>query len=204
MLIRTPRFQGLCRCVVMLGLTLVVGGCDQKAAEIAALKAENERLRSELANLRSEASGVKKPETASGKPDMILTFNELYSQRFDDNEFRARQRLSGKTLRVTGIADGVSGESLTIYGVGKSRNVRMTVNLEKSHAAKIQDGLAALEKGVTLTVQGKFGFDRMELLEASIVDNASGNPMTTEQLQALGQVAPGGVPPSTPLPPEKQ
>ena len=98
----------------------------------------------------------------------------------------------------------MSGESLTIYGVGKSRNVRMTVNLERSHAAKIQDGLAALEKGVTLTVQGKFGFDRMELLEATIVDNTSGTPMTTEQLQALGQIAPGDPPPAEPPLPEKQ
>lgn len=188
----------------MLGLTLVVGGCDQKAGEIAALKAENDRLRNEIATLRGEPGGVKKPETVPGKPDMTLAFNDLYMQRFDDNEFRARQRLAGKTLRVTGIMDGMSGESLTIYGLGKSRNVHMTVILEKSYAPKIQNGLAALEKGVTLTVQGKFGFDRMELLDATIMDNASGIPMTTEQLQALGQVAPGDAPPSTPPTPEKQ
>ena len=188
----------------MLVLTFAVGGCDRNAAELAALKADNDRLRAEIANLRQQAGGVKKAETVPGKPDMILGFNDLYQQRFDDNEFRARQRLSGKTLRVTGLMDGMSGESLTIYGVGKSRNVRMTVNLERSHAARIQDGLAALEKGVTLTVQGKFGFDRMELLEATIVENTSGNPMTTEQLQSLGQVAPGGPPPSEPPPAEKQ
>lgn len=203
MLNPTPRqrsFLGL----TTLALVFAAGGCDRKAGELAALKADNEHLRAELAHLREQAEGGKKTEAAPGKPDMILNFNDLYRQRFDDNEFRARQRLSGKTLRVTGIMDGMSGESLTLYGVGKSRNVRMTVNLERSHAAKIQDGLAALEKGVTLTVEGKFGFDRMELLEAAIVDSTSGTPMTTEQLQSLGQVAPADPPASEPPLPKTQ
>ena len=171
----------------------MLAGCGQNAAELAALKAENERLRAELANARRISGGEKEPVSASGSPDQILSINELWRQRFEDNDFRSKLRLTDKTLRVTGILDDISRESVSIYGVGKSR-IRVSVNLDKNYAARIQTGLASLEKGVTVTVQGKFAFDRMELNESTIVDAASGTPMTTEQLQAFGQIAPGDAP----------
>jgi hypothetical protein len=186
--------------IAAAALASFLQGCDRSAAELATLKVENERLRKEIVNLRQNANGAKEPGASAGKPDMILEINELWKQRFEDNEFRAKQRLSDKTLRVTGILDAISSDSMSIYGLGKSRNVRMGVALEKLYAAKVQDGIAALEKGVSVTVQGKFAYDRMELTDATIVDKASGNPMTAEQLQAFGQIGPDGTPPPAPLP----
>lgn len=188
------------RAVVALSLASAVTGCDRNAAELVSLKADNERLRAEIANLRRKASGAKDPESAAGKPDQILSVSDLWTQRFEDHEFRARQRLSDKTLRITGILDGISGGNVLLYGVGKSRNVQVSVNLEKGYAARIEDGLDALEKGVTITVQGKLLYDRMELNDATIVDKATGAVLNTEQLQAYGQVGPNGLPVPPPLP----
>lgn len=185
------------RCGAVLAIAAAVAGCDRNAAEMAQLKADNEHLRTELANLRRKMAGGGDAEPATGKPDLTLPINDLWTQRFEDNEFRARQRLSDKALRVTGLLDGVSGETVSLYGVGKARNVRMNVNLERSYAANIQNGLAALEKGVTITVQGKFIYDRMELSDATIVNQTTGAPLTTDQLQAFGQPAPPEAPAPT-------
>lgn len=185
------------RGVVALSLASAVTGCDRNAAEHASLKADNERLRAEIANLRRKASGVKDPESAAGKPDQTLGVGELWTQRFEDNEFRARQRLSDKMLRITGILDGISGGNVLLDGVGKTRAVQISVNLEKGYAARIQDGLEALEKGVTITVQGKLLYDRMELNDATFVDKETGAVLNTEQLQALGT---NGLPAPPPLP----
>lgn len=189
-------FRGL----VILSIAATLPACDRNAAALASLKADNERLRAEIANLRRKGSGGADADSTSGKPDHILGINELWSQRFEDNEFRSRQRLTDKVVRVTGILDNLSAEGLSIYGVGKSRNAQLSVILEKNFAAKIPDGLAALEKGITITVQGKFKYDRMELHEAAIVDKATGMPMSSEQLQAFGQVGPNGGPVPPPLP----
>ena len=186
----------LIRSAVALAVASALSGCDQNAAELATLKAENEHLRTEIASLRRKASGVKEPEVNSGKPDMILGMNELWSQRFESNEFRAKQMLSDKLLRVTGILDAISSRDISIYGLGNARNVRVVVNLEKGYASQIQEGLAVLEKGVTITVQGKFAYDRMELNEATIVDKATGTVLTSEQLQSFGQGGP--LPPPLP------
>ena len=179
----------LLNCVFFVAFAAFFTGCDPQSAEMAALKAENDRLRAELANLRGKPIGTIS-ESTGGKPDLILEFNELWNQRFEDNEFRARQRLADKVLRVTGILDGISRENLLLYGLGRSKNVRISVNLEKAYASKIQDGLAALERGVTLTVQGRFAYDRMELNDSMIVDKATGAPQGTEEIQSIGQTAP--------------
>ncbi len=197
---RNFRFQSIFQYGATVALACMFAGCDPHANEMAALKVENEHLRTEIANLRRKASGAKDEEPVSGKPDLILGINELWTQRFEDNEFRAKQRLAGKTLRVTGVLDGISGDNLSLYGVGKARSARIGVNLEKSYAMKVQGGLAALEKGVTLTVQGKFAYDRMELNDSVVVDKASGAQLTSEQLQTVGL---GGVPVLTPLPENK-
>lgn len=184
-------------CVFFVAFAAFFTGCDPHSAEMAALKAENDRLRAELANLRGKSNGTI-AELTGGKPDLILEFNDLWNQRFEDNEFRARQRLSDKVLRVTGILDGISGENLLLYGLGKPKNVRISVNLEKGYASKIKDGLAALERGVTLTVQGRFAYDRMELNDSMIVDKVSGAPQGTEEIQSIGLPAPVNPSPGNP------
>ena len=184
-------------CVFFVAFAAFFTGCDPHSAEMAALKAENDRLRAELANLRGKSNGTI-AELTGGKLDLILEFNDLWNQRFEDNEFRARQRLSDKVLRVTGILDGISGENLLLYGLGKPKNVRISVNLEKGYASKIKDGLAALERGVTLTVQGRFAYDRMELNDSMIVDKVSGAPQGTEEIQSIGLPAPVNPSPGNP------
>ena len=192
--------QIVLRSALALLLASVLSGCDRNAVEMASLKADNDHLRAEIANMRRKASGAKDPEAVAGKPDQILGINELWTQRFEDNEFRARQRLTDKTLRVTGILDGISGGNLVLYGVGKSRNVQISVNLERGYANRIQDGLATLEKGVTITVQGKLMYERMELNEATVVDKTTGVVLMSEQIQAFGQIGPDGQAVPPPLP----
>ena len=192
--------QLVARGALLFSMAFALPGCNRNAAELASLKADNERLRTEIANLRRKVGGGSEGETTPGKADQVLGINDLWAQRFEDNGFRARQRLTDKTLRVTGVLDAISGESLSIYGVGNSRNAQMNVNLGKNYAARIQRGLAALEKGITITVQGKFMYDRMELNEAVIVDKATGVPLSEEQLEAFGQVGTDGKPVPPPLP----
>ena len=196
------RFQIACRVFVALSAGSIVTGCDRNAAELASVKADNERLRAELANLRRKGGGEKDSEPASGKPEQILDVSELWSQRFEEGGFRARQKLSDKALRVTGILDGISQDSLSIYGVGVARN-SLTVSLDKNYAARIQTGLAALEKGVTITVQGKFLFDRYELKDAVVVDKVSGTPLTTKDLQEFVPAVPVAAPGKSPSAPSK-
>ena len=190
--------------VAVLAAAFALSGCDQGAAEIAALKEENEHLRSELAQLRNKANGVKEAETPTGKADLTLGINELWTQRFEGNEFRAKQRLSDKTIRVTGLVDSISGNTVLLYGTGSAaRSVRMSVNLSSAYAAKIQDGLAELEKGLTVTMQGKLAYERMGLDESVFVDKATGKTLFDAEVRAL---APGGAANAAAPPPvpEKQ
>ncbi len=198
MVIRQIRIQFVFRCLAAMALLPVLAGCDRHAAELATLKSENERLKTELAKLRQGSDGAKEPGAAAGKPDLTLTLIELWTQRFEENEFRAQQRLAGKLMRVTGTLDEVASDRLSLHEPGQARNVRMTINLEKQYAARVQQGLGALEKGAMLTVQGKFSYDRMELSDATIVDKTSGAPMTTQQLQAFVQLGSGAPPPPPP------
>lgn len=183
--------QNIVRSVIALALAVAMSGCDRNAAQLTTLKEENKRLRTEIANLRRKVSGEKESEPTTGKPDMILGMNELWSQRFEGNEIRAKQVLADKLLRVTGVLDAVSDRSISIYGLGKARNVRVIVNFEKGYASRIQEGLAVLEQGATITVQGRFAYNRMELNDATIVDKYTGALVTAEQLQTVGL---GGTP----------
>ena len=190
-------------CAAACAVAVSLCACDRNAAELAALKADNEHLRAELAQLRSKAHGAKEAETDPAKADLILTINELWSQRFEDSEFRSKQRLSGKIIRVTGFVDNVTSGSVALYGTGKaSRSVRMSVNLNSGYAAKIQEGLAELGKGITITVQGKFAYDRMGLDDSAFVDKATGKSLSDKEMRVLGQ---SGSTSPLPLPaPEKK
>ena len=163
-------------------------GCDRSAPQVAALKAENEKLKAELAQLKPKPNGTKEGASQPGKADLVLDINELWSQRFEDNEFRAKQRLSGKTIRVTGLVEGVNGHTISVFGAGKvSRSVRLSVSLESTHATKMQEGLASLETGAPVTVQGKFAFDRMGLDDSLFVDKATGRTLSADEVLALAQ-----------------
>ena len=184
------------RCSAAAVLVFTLPGCDRSAPQVAALKAENERLKAEIAQLKHKPNGTKEGESQPGNADLILEINELWSQRFEDNEFRAKQRLSGKTIRVTGLVDGVNGQTISMFGAGKvSRSVRMSANLESTQAAKIQEGLASLEKGATVTVQGKFAFDRMGLDDSLIVDKETGHKLSADEILLLAQAGVSKTPP---------
>lgn len=175
--------------------------CDRHAAELAALKADNEHLKAELAQLR-KANG-KETETETGKPDLILSINDLWTQRFEDIAFRSKQRLSGKLIRVTGYVDNVGGSSVALYGIGKSsRGVRMSANLNGGYAAKIAEGLGELQKGIVVTMQGKFAYERMVLDDSVFVDKTTGKALSDAEIRVLGESG-AALPAPTPDP-EKQ
>ena len=180
-------FRSVTGCVAACIAAISLCACDPHEAEIAALKADNAHLREELAQLKGKSGGGKEPGTESGKPDLILAITELWSQRFEDSEFRSKQRLSGKMIRVTGLVDNVTGGSVALYGTGKtSRSVKMSVNLNSAYAAKIQVGLAELQKGITVTVQGKFTYERMGLDESVFVDKDTGKTLSDAEIRVLG------------------
>ncbi len=194
--IRMKNSRSVIGCAAVCVVAISLCGCDLHEAEIAALKADNEHLREELAQLRGKSGGTKEAGADSGKPDLILAIGELWSQRFEDSEFRSKQRLSGKTMRVTGLVENVTGGSVALYGTGKtSRSVRMSVNLSSAYAAKIQEGLAELQKGITVTVQGKFAYERMGLDESVFVNKDTGKTLSDAEIRVLGMSGP-----STPLP----
>ena len=169
------------------------------------LAAENEYLRGEVERLSKRDSSEKgdpKATTPTGDgPDLTLTVVDLFSQRFDDNEFRAKQRLSNKVIRLSGGVDAVSADGIGIGGVSKRfGNVRIGVNLTSGYAMRIRDGLAALERGTIVTVQGKFLYDRMALSDALFVDASTGRPLYSDDLLALAASKPLTRPAATPKP----
>ncbi len=165
-----------------------LSGCRRSEAEYQKLLVENEHLKAQLASLSAAASGTGQGSSQPGEPDLKLEIDELWAQRFDDNDYRAKQRLLKKTLRVTGLVENVTDSSITIYGRNKQfGSVRMNVNLDAAHALRIRNGLATLEKGVTITAQGNFLYDRMWLDNAFLVDKDSGKPLTTDDLGMISQ-----------------
>ena len=185
------------RCSAAAILLFALPGCERRTPEEAALKAENEKLKAKLAQPRGTPGGAKEAGSHPGKADLVLDINELWNQRFGDNDFRAKQRLSGKTIRVTGLFDGVSRETVSLYGSAKiSLNVRLNAHLENTHASKLQDALASFEKGAAVTLQGKFAFDRMGLDDAIFVNKATGATLTPAEVLALANQGVGGPAPA--------
>jgi hypothetical protein len=193
---------------VLLLLLIAVGlsGCWRTEAEYQKLVEENQYLKSEVERLNRRGAEEKaeiSSKTPGDAPDMSLTIVDLWSQRFDDiNDFRAKQRLSNKTLRITGAVDGVAADAIGLVGVSKRfGNIRMAINLTPGYALRIRDGLAALEPGTVVTVQGKFLYERMILTDATIVDQTSGRALYSDDLLSLS----AGIPISKaqPNPPPK-
>ncbi len=191
--------------LLLLVALAVLPGCRRTEAEYQKLAAENEYLRGEVERLNKRDSSEKgdpKVTTPTGDgPDLTLTVVDLFSQRFDDNEFRAKQRLSNKVIRLSGGVDAVSGDGIMIGGTSKRfGSVRIGVNLTSGYALRIKEGLAALERGTIVTVQGKFLYDRMSLSDALFVDASTGRPLYSDDLLSLAAGKPLPRPAATPKP----
>ena len=119
-----------------------------------------------------------------------LSLKELWSQRFDEeNKFGAKRNLQQRILRITGNVDTVRDRSLALFGnTTRFGRMKMEVQLEESYASSVQDGLAALQRGMLVTVQGKFVYESMWLTEAVFVD-ASGKQLSSSDLAALAEAA---------------
>jgi hypothetical protein len=188
----------------LLAVTLLAGAtaCRRTEAEYQKLVEENTYLREEIERLKRRGVEEKVEEKEGplvGVPDLAATIVDLWSQRFDDNEFRARQRLSGKTIRLTGAVDAVSADAIGVAGESKRfGGVRMTVNLSSGYALRISQGLAALERGAVVTVQGKFNYERMILTDAMFVDPVSGRTLYSDDLLAVAAGVPIGGPKRSP------
>lgn len=193
--------------VLLLG---AFAGCRRTEAEYQKLVQENAYLRSEIERLNRRGVEEKTEEKgggAVGPPDLALTVLDLWSQRFEDvYEYRSRSRLSGKSLRVTGGAEVLSGgDSISMTGESKRFGpVQMGAHLSPGYAQRIQAGLAALERGTVVTVQGKFNYERMILVDAMFVDQTGGRILYSDDLLSLSAGVPlGGAmrsAPATPAP----
>ena len=186
-LLNRIHMQHLSKCVCALffaASAAVLTGCGPKEPDYQKVLQENERLRAELAKGGKEtAPSGKKAGAIVAVPDLDVDINTLWTQRFDDNEFRSRQRLSGKTIRVTGAVDSVSDGSLSLLGNSKRfGSVRMTVNFTPVYAARSRKGLASLERGLPVTVQGSFIYERTCLSDAVIVDRKSGRELSSDEI----------------------
>lgn len=158
--------------------------CRPDADQIRALQDENARLKKALEEARGQVkTGL---PSAPAQADLNLTLKELWSQRFEDNQFRAKQRLDQKQLRVTGLLESVSDHSVTLFATGTPfGSVSLLAQLEDNYIKQISDGLANLEKGAQVTLQGRFLFDKMTLDGAVFVDRGTGKPLDSRELTSI-------------------
>jgi hypothetical protein len=173
------------RCALAIAL-LALASCGRSEADYQKLLDENARLKAELAKLTAAAdqaqAGDRDGNAAPG-PNLDVNIDDLWAQRFDDNQFRSRERLADKVLRVTGQIDSTSENSLTLLGTTpKFGNFRMRVNLKDEYAQKMTTELASLEVGSTVTVQGTFIFDRNWLNDAVFVDKRTGQVLSSQRM----------------------
>jgi hypothetical protein len=173
--------------LVAASLTLLVGGCDRQSLQLSELREENQRLKKALEQARSTVSAPQEVEASLlSNVDLDLTIVELWSQRFEDNQFRAKQRLEQKQIRVTGLVESVSERSVTIYGSGtRFGSVSLVAQLDEAYIKQIAEGLASLRKGVSVTVQGRFLFDKMWLDSATFVDRVTGKRLASKDLAGV-------------------
>ncbi len=121
-------------------------------------------------------------------PELDLTINELWTQRSEDNRYRAKQRLDAKLMRVTGSVEDISERSCSITGARSPIGpVNLTVNLSDSYAIKIQAGLVFVERGTQVSAQGRFSFDKMSLSDAVFVDRSTGRILLSDDLKELSR-----------------
>ena len=178
---------------VLAILFLPMAGCDRE--KIHALEAENAELRAELAIEHKKHSGGENTSVAENVT-LDLSLKDLWSQRFEDStEFRARQRLNQKEIRVTGLVQSVDEHSVTLFDTGaRFGAVSLVAQVDDNFLTQNAEGLASLKKGATVTVQGRFAFDKMRLEGAVFVDRKSGKLLSSKDLISLSEVE-GGEPP---------
>lgn len=166
-------------------LLLVLTGCDRSAARIQALEAENELLKADIESLRKKLGEVNTPVTAK-ETNLDVTLKDLWKQRFEDNQFRAKQRLDRKEIRVTGTIDSITGRSVTLIDTSARLGaISLLAQLDDDFLKQNFETLASLQKGLELTVQGRFLFDKMWLENAIFVDRKTGKPLTNKDLTNL-------------------
>lgn len=182
--------------LLLAAFAVSLASCGKSDAEYHRLLEENERLRMEIEQFKlklSDKAPDKATDVRSEKPDLDLNIIELWTQRFDDtNAYRAKQMLSDKVIRLTGLIQVVphnaSEAGIVLTGASKRyQNMRLTVNFDSAYAAKVRDGMASLDPGMTITVQGKFLFERMGMTAAEFVDRATGKALTSDDLAALAR-----------------
>lgn len=184
---RAPKTKRRALGLVIAVLPLILISCDRESAELTALREENERLKKAIEETRG-TSATPTGEGAETLPasDLDLSLAELWSQRFEDNQFRARQRLDQKQMRLTGLVESVSERSVTIFGSGtRFGSVSVLVQLDDAYIKQIVEGLGALQKGAPVTVQGRFLFDKMWLESAVFVDRGTGKRLVSKDLISI-------------------
>ncbi len=170
-----------------------LSSCGKSEAEYQRLLEENERLKMDIEQMKlklSDKAPGKQTDVRSDQPDLDLNIVDLWSQRFEDTPYRSKQKLSDKVIRLTAIIENVSDTAITLTGASKRfQNIHMTANLESTYATKVQEGLTAIERGMTVTLQGRFLYERMGLSAAEFVDKATGRTLNSEDLAALARPA---------------
>lgn len=162
----------------------VTAGCNRESAQLSALREENERLKRALEQARSSAPPLQAVDGGlAPKADLDLSIAELWSQRFEDTPFRAKQRLDQKLIRVTALVESVSDRNVTLSGTGtRFGSVNLLIQLDDAYIKQILDGLASLQKGAQVTVQGRFLFEKMWLDSAVFVDRKTGKLLLSKDL----------------------
>jgi len=125
--------------------------------------------------------------------------SELWEKRFDDSDFRAKNLLADKTMRISGKVESVTDDAVSIYSASKRfGTIRMGIKLMPGYAVRVRTGLALLEKGATVTVQGKFVYDSMGIDDAVFVNPESGKTLYSDNLAVTqGGGTPSSAPPLT-------
>jgi hypothetical protein len=164
----------------------LLSACGRSEKEYQKLVEENARLKAQLERLAG--SGNKELATPSDAPELNLSMAELWDKRFEDiNDFRARKLLSNKTIRIAGQVESVTDDSVSIYGSSKRfGTIRMTINLMPGYAVRVRGGLALLEKGATVFVQGRFAYERMGVDDAVFVNPETGKTLYSDNLAVAG------------------
>jgi hypothetical protein len=178
-------------------LLATLAGCDRQSARIRALEAENEQLKQALKAEHGESHDQATPR-ADTTADLDLSLTELWTQRFEDNQFRAKQRLDQKQIRVTGMIQAVSERSVTLFDTGARLGaISLDAQIDGSFLRQNMDGLASLQKGAKVTLQGRFLFDKMRLENAVFVERASGKLLSSKDLVAPEGAAADAAEPQT-------
>jgi hypothetical protein len=160
----------------------LLSACGRSEKEYQKLVEENARLKAQIERLTG--SGGKDPAMPSDTPELKLSMAELWQKRFEEDlDYRARKLLADKTIRMSGQVESVTDDSVSIYGSSKRfGTIRMTVQLVPGYAVRIRNGLALLEKGATVTVQGKFEYERMGIDDAVFVNPETGKALYSDNL----------------------